>query len=54
MADLVFGPDANYYQSLQNGAANVSADDFAIKQAYVALRAQSATVSTFVWVFGIR
>ncbi len=39
MADLVFGPDANYYQSLQNGGANVSADDFSIKQAYVALRA---------------
>ena len=39
MADLVFGPDANYYQSLQNGGANLSADDFAVKQAYVALRA---------------
>jgi hypothetical protein len=39
MADLVFGPDANYYSSLQNGAANLSADDFVAKQAYVALRA---------------
>jgi hypothetical protein len=38
-ADLVFGPDANYYQSIQNGGFGMSADDFAIKQAYVALRA---------------
>ena len=37
-ADLVFGPDANYYSSLQNGAG-VNTDDFAVKQAYVALRA---------------
>jgi hypothetical protein len=41
-ADLVFGPDANYYQSVQNGGpavGGVSADDFVVKQAYVALRA---------------
>ncbi|MHC1768029.1 MAG: outer membrane beta-barrel protein [Verrucomicrobiia bacterium] len=37
-ADLVFGPDANYYSTLLNGAGN-DQDDFAIKQAYVALRA---------------
>jgi hypothetical protein len=37
-ADLVFGPDANYYSSLQNGGA-FNSDDFAVKQAYVALRA---------------
>ena len=39
MADLVFGPDANYYSTLPNGAAASNADDFAVKQAYVALRA---------------
>ena len=39
MADLVFGPDANYYQTLPNGAGAANADDFAVKQAYVALRA---------------
>jgi hypothetical protein len=42
MADLVFGPDANYYQTLPNGMGSngaVDADDFAVKQAYVALRA---------------
>ena len=39
MADLVFGPDANYYQTLPNGATALNADDFAVKQAYVALRA---------------
>lgn len=37
-ADLVFGPDANYYATTVNGGG-VSADDFSIKQAYVALRA---------------
>lgn len=43
MADLVFGPDANYYQSYQNGGVGtggaLNQDDFAVKQAYVALRA---------------
>jgi hypothetical protein len=43
MADLVFGPDANYYQTYVNGGAGsatgVNQDDFAVKQAYVALRA---------------
>jgi hypothetical protein len=38
-ADLVFGPDANYYSTLVNGGAGPMADDFAVKQAYVALRA---------------
>lgn len=38
-ADLVFGPDANYYTTLPNGTAAANADDFAVKQAYVALRA---------------
>src|ERR1044071_8494140 len=38
-ADLVFGPDANYYGTLLNGGSSVNADDFAVKQAYVALRA---------------
>jgi len=39
-ADLVFGPDANYYTSNLNGAGQKkTADDFAVKQAYVALRA---------------
>lgn len=37
-ADLIFGPDANYYGSLFNGGGG-NADDFAVKQAYVALRA---------------
>ena len=41
-ADLVFGPDASYFSSLVDrqaisGGADV--DDFAVKQAYVALRA---------------
>jgi hypothetical protein len=37
-ADLVFGPDADYYGSIQNfGGAD--AGDFSVKQAYVALRA---------------
>jgi hypothetical protein len=38
-ADLVFGPDANYYATLPNGSGAPNADDFAVKQAYVALRA---------------
>jgi len=38
-ADLVFGPDADYYQSRQTIFGGVSADDFSVKQAYVALRA---------------
>lgn len=38
-ADLVFGPDANYYQTVLNGAGSANVGDFAIKQAYVALRA---------------
>jgi hypothetical protein len=38
-ADLVFGPDANYYSTLLNGGGGPNADDFSIKQAYVALRA---------------
>jgi hypothetical protein len=44
-ADLVFGPDANYYGTVANGAVNstvgggADAQDFNIKQAYVALRA---------------
>jgi hypothetical protein len=38
--DLIFGPDANYYQTLLNGGSSTAVDrDFAIKQAYVALRA---------------
>jgi hypothetical protein len=39
--DLVFGPDANYYGTVLNGvgAGAAPADDFNIKQAYVALRA---------------
>jgi hypothetical protein len=37
-ADLVFGPDANYYATTLNGGA-LNSGDFAIKQAYVALRA---------------
>jgi hypothetical protein len=37
-ADLIFGPDADYYSSAQNfGTAD--GGDFAVKQAYVALRA---------------
>lgn len=41
-ADLVFGPDANYYSTILNGSpagSGVNADDFAVKQAYVSLRA---------------
>ncbi len=41
-ADLVFGPDANYYSTILNGqapaAAGANSDDFAVKQAYVSLR----------------
>lgn len=37
--DLVFGPDANYYTTLLNGGGPEAANDFAIKQAYVAMRA---------------
>src|SRR5436190_347301 len=37
-ADLVFGPDANYYSTALNGGG-VNTGDFAVKQAYVALRA---------------
>jgi len=37
-ADLVFGPDANYYSTLLNGGG-INNGDFAVKQAYVALRA---------------
>lgn len=39
-ADLIFGPDANYYSTLLNGGVWDGGDDaFSIKQAYVALRA---------------
>jgi hypothetical protein len=38
-ADLVFGPDADYYSSRQTILGGVSADDFSVKQAYVDLRA---------------
>jgi hypothetical protein len=37
-ADLVFGPDANYYSSTLNGGA-ADNGNLAVKQAYVALRA---------------
>jgi len=37
-ADLVFGPDANYYQTTLNGGG-LNTGDFAVKQGYVALRA---------------
>jgi hypothetical protein len=36
--DLVFGPDANFYQSVLNGGG-LNVGDLAIKQAYFALRA---------------
>ena len=36
--DLVFGPNANYYSTVLNGGG-MNTGDFAIKQAYVALRA---------------
>jgi len=38
-ADLVFGPDADYYTSRNTITGAKSQDNFAIKQAYVALRA---------------
>jgi len=38
-ADLVFGPDADYYSSTLNGGVGTTSQDFGIKQAYVALRA---------------
>jgi len=38
-ADLVFGPDASYYATRLNGGAAAPSDDFAVKQAYVSLRA---------------
>lgn len=38
-ADLLFGPDADYYSSRNTVLGGVNADDFAVKQAYVALRA---------------
>src|SRR5688572_11761020 len=39
-ADLVFGPDANYYSTVANGGVTTGdASDFNVKQAYVALRA---------------
>src|SRR5688572_19658962 len=38
-ADLVFGPDANYYSTIGNGGALDGSSDFNVKQAYVALRA---------------
>jgi len=37
--DLVFGPDASYFGSLLNGGATDPANEFAVKQAYAALRA---------------
>jgi hypothetical protein len=37
-ADLVFGPDADYYAS-RDTFGGVTADNFSVKQAYVALRA---------------
>jgi hypothetical protein len=39
MADLVFGPDASFYSTLPNAGTAANVDDFAVKQAYVALRA---------------
>jgi hypothetical protein len=38
-ADLVFGPDANYYSTVGNGGVPDGSSDFNVKQAYVALRA---------------
>jgi hypothetical protein len=38
-ADLVFGPDADYYQSRNTITGVTTADNFSVKQAYVALRA---------------
>jgi hypothetical protein len=36
---LVFGPDANYFNTVANGGVADGSSDFNIKQAYVALRA---------------
>jgi len=38
-ADLVFGPDANYYNTIANGGVGDGSSDFNVKQAYVSLRA---------------
>jgi hypothetical protein len=38
-ADLVFGPDANYYNTVGLNGAGDGSSDFNVKQAYVALRA---------------
>lgn len=38
-ADLVFGPDANYFSTVGNGGVPDGSSDFNVKQAYVALRA---------------
>jgi hypothetical protein len=38
-ADLVFGPDANYYNTVANGGVADGSSDFNVKQAYVSLRA---------------
>ncbi|MSU64216.1 MAG: hypothetical protein EXS31_17805 [Pedosphaera sp.] len=38
-ADLVFGPDANYYGTTLNGGGGPVAGDFAVKQAYANFRA---------------
>lgn len=38
-ADLVFGPDANYYSTVGDKGAGTDGSDFSVKQAYVAVRA---------------
>jgi len=38
-ADLVFGPDADYYASRNTITGGINRDNFSVKQAYVALRA---------------
>jgi hypothetical protein len=38
-ADLVFGPDADYYASRNTITGTINRDNFSVKQAYVALRA---------------
>ncbi len=38
-ADLVFGPNGNYYGTILNGGSAESLNDFNVKQAYAALRA---------------
>jgi hypothetical protein len=38
-ADLVFGPDANYYSTVPNAGIGTDSGDFNVKQAYVAVRA---------------